>query len=147
MSEAAAMIDAPGINLMYGDNEGNIAWWATGRLYKLPEGTDERLLLDGSNERDDSITWLPFSENPKCVNPVTGFIYTANNQPDSVNGFLLPGYYAPNDRAERILQLLKRKPLLNIEDMRLMALDDTSILKVELKNVICNILTCRKRFS
>lgn len=140
MSEAAAMIDAPGINLMYGDNEGNIAWWATGRLYKLPEGTDERLLLDGSNERDDSITWLPFSENPKCVNPVTGFIYTANNQPDSVNGFLLPGYYAPNDRAERILQLLKRKPLLNIEDMRLMALDDTSILKVELKNVICNIL-------
>lgn len=147
METAASMIDAPGINLMYGDDEGNIAWWATGRLFKLPATADGRLLLDGSNGIDDSITWLPFTENPKCVNPSTGYIYTANNQPDSVNGFLLPGYYAPADRAERILQLLQQKSLLDINDMRSMALDDTSILKSELNKVICGILEPVKKDS
>ena len=27
--EAAAQIDAPGLNVMYGDRDGNIAWWAS----------------------------------------------------------------------------------------------------------------------
>lgn len=146
-ANAASMIDAPGINLMYGDSEGNIAWWASGKLFRLPSPADGKLLLDGSNGIDDSITWLPFSENPKCINPSSGFIYTANNQPDSVSGFLLPGYYAPCDRAERILQMIQSKPKLTIDDVRAMALDDTSILKVELKNLLCQLLEPVKKDS
>jgi hypothetical protein len=29
----------PGLNVMYGDAKGNVAWWATGKLYKHNEGS------------------------------------------------------------------------------------------------------------
>jgi penicillin amidase len=31
-SKGVALISAPGLNVMYGDAKGNIAWWATGKL-------------------------------------------------------------------------------------------------------------------
>jgi penicillin amidase len=30
--KGVALISAPGLNVMYGDAKGNIAWWATGKL-------------------------------------------------------------------------------------------------------------------
>jgi acyl-homoserine lactone acylase PvdQ len=38
----------PGLNVMYGDAKGNIAWWATGKLYKHNDGVDTHFILDGS---------------------------------------------------------------------------------------------------
>jgi penicillin amidase len=32
-----ALISAPGLNVMYGDAKGNVAWWATGKLYRHNE--------------------------------------------------------------------------------------------------------------
>jgi hypothetical protein len=40
----------PGLNVMYGDAKGNIAW-ATGKLYKHNDGVDTHFILDGSSER------------------------------------------------------------------------------------------------
>jgi penicillin amidase len=137
MEEAASMIDAPGINLMYGDSAGNIAWWATGKLFKLPQGVDSKLILDGANGIDDSIAWLPFSNNPKCINPASGFVYSANNQPDTVNGFLLPGYYTPPDRALRINRLLNTKQKFSMNDMKHMFVDDYSGEKQKWCTMIC----------
>jgi penicillin amidase len=34
-----------------GDAKGNIAWWATGKLYKHNDGVDTHFILDGSSER------------------------------------------------------------------------------------------------
>ncbi len=140
MESTASLIDAPGINLMYGDAKGNIAWWAVGKLYKLQPGVDTKIILDGTNGIDDKIEFLPFSENPKSINPPQGFVYSANNQPDSVNGFLAPGYYAPQDRAVRINEMMNARSKANIEYLKTMCTDDASPEKVKLAQLLCSLV-------
>ena len=94
---------------MYGDAKGNIAWWATGKLYKNKSGANRNFILEGASGNDDINEYLDFSENPSATNPVWNYVYSANNQPDSIAGFLYPGYYVPEDRAKRIIQLLEPK--------------------------------------
>ena len=104
-----SLIAAPGLNVMYGDAKGNIAWWATGKLYKNKSGANRNFILEGASGNDDINEYLDFSENPSATNPVWNYVYSANNQPDSIAGFLYPGYYVPEDRAKRIVQLLEPK--------------------------------------
>ncbi len=104
-----ALIASPGLNVMYGDAKGNIAWWATGKLYKNKSAANRNFILDGASGKDDISTYLDFSQNPSAENPKWNYVYSANNQPDSIAGFLYPGYYVPDDRARRIVQLLEPK--------------------------------------
>ncbi len=138
MQQAVSKVNAPGINLMYGDAAGNIAWWAAGQLYKLPNGVDCKLILDGANGVDDKMEFLPFSENPHSINPPDGFVFSANNQPDSVNGFLVPGYFAPGDRAERISNKLSSNTKVDLEFFKTLATDFVSDKKVTLAKTFCD---------
>ncbi len=99
-------IHSPGLNVMYGDAEGNVAWWATAKLYQMPNSTNTKFILDGSTGKDELTRYLDFSENPQAINPPRNYVYSANNQPDSIAGMLYPGYYLPENRAKRIVQLL-----------------------------------------
>lgn len=103
------LIHAPGLNVMYGDAQNNIAWIASGKLYKQDPSVNPNFILDGSNGIDDKKEWLPFSQNPHAVNPPWHYVYSANNQPEAVNSYLYPGYYLPEDRAKRIDGLLAAK--------------------------------------
>ena len=38
-------IHAPGLNIMYGDKDGNISWWAAAQLYKLENNANSKLIL------------------------------------------------------------------------------------------------------
>ena len=107
--KGVALIAAPGLNVMYGDAKGNVAWWATGKLYKHNEGVNPNFILDGASGKDDINEYLDFSKNPSAVNPDWNYVYSANNQPEAIDGFLYPGYYLPEDRAKRITQLLNPK--------------------------------------
>jgi penicillin amidase len=107
--KGVSLIAAPGLNVMYGDAKGNIAWWATGKLYKNKSGANRNFILDGSSGNDDISEYLDFDVNPSATNPKWNYVYSANNQPDSIAGFLYPGYYVPEDRARRIVQLLEPK--------------------------------------
>lgn len=104
--KAAAKLTSPGLNIMWGDTQGNIAWWAAGKLPKRAATVNPMLILDGSTGKDDPQGWLDFSENPQILNPKRGMLYTANNQPDNMSGGLVAGYYVAGDRARRIEQLL-----------------------------------------
>lgn len=100
---AVRMIHAPGLNVMYGDKAGNIAWWATAKLPIRPSHVNSKIFLDGSNATDEPTGWMPFEENPMSINPESGFVASANNQPDTLsNGTFFPGYYYPGDRWDRI---------------------------------------------
>ena len=44
-----SLISAPGLNVMYGDAKGNVAWWATGKLYKHKEGVNPNFILNGAS--------------------------------------------------------------------------------------------------
>lgn len=124
--KGVSMIHAPGLNVMYGDAKGNIGWWATGKLYKFNPHVNSKFILDGASGRDDKIAFLDFSENPMAENPPWNYVYSANNQPDSIAGMLYPGYYLPEDRAKRIVQLLSVKDNWNKTSSAKMITDVTS---------------------
>ena len=47
--DGASMIHAPGLNIMYGDAKGNIAWWASAKLYKFLPHVKTKFVLDGAS--------------------------------------------------------------------------------------------------
>jgi penicillin amidase len=120
------LIAAPGLNVMYGDTKGNVAWWATGKLYKHNKGVNPNYILNGASGKDDIKEYLDFSKNPSSVNPSWNYVYSANNQPEAVDGFSYPGYYLPEDRAKRIVQLLDSKSNWDKESASKMIFDNTS---------------------
>ena len=53
VGKAASKLTSPGLNIMWGDTEGNIAWWAAGKLPKRPAHVNPILILDGSTDTND----------------------------------------------------------------------------------------------
>ncbi|WP_343695743.1 penicillin acylase family protein [Flavobacterium sp.] len=134
------LVAAPGLNVMYGDAKGNVAWWAAGKLYKHNKGVNTHLILDGSSGKDDIVEYLDFSKNPSAENPKWGYVYSANNQPEAIDGFLYPGYYLPEDRAKRISGLMDAKSDWDKEAISKMIYDNTSEVAVgTVQNLISNI--------
>lgn len=119
-------IHAPGLNVMYGDVEGNVAWWAVGKLYTMPGGTQTKLILEGAKGEQEKERFLDFNENPQAINPPWNYVYSANNQPSESSGFRYPGYYLPENRAKRIVDLLEGKDDWDADAVRDMILDVTS---------------------
>lgn len=138
--QSVAKIHAPGLNVMYGDAKDNIAWFSSAKLYQLRDSISSKMYLDGASGDDEILEYLPFEENPQAINPPWKYVYSANNQPDSVRGKLYPGYYQPEDRASRIVTLLEQKNDFTKEDVATMLYDVTSssvtgILEEVLKHV------------
>lgn len=124
--EAVSQLEAPGLNITYADREGNIGWWTVARLLKRADHVESKILLDGSSGMDEPLGWHPFSDNPRSENPPEGFVYSANNQPDSLFGFFHPGYYYPGLRGQRITALLSQKYDWDMESFAQMIMDDKS---------------------
>ncbi len=122
----AAKIDAPGLNVMYGDKDGHIAWWASAKLVKHRPGLFSKRFFDGASGNDEPLGWFDFSQNPQSEDPESGYVYSANNQPDSTAGGYYPGYYVPDNRARRIDSMLSSKKGWDVEMMRKMMTDGTS---------------------
>jgi penicillin G amidase len=106
MAKAVAPLTSPGLNFMWGDTQGNIGWWASGKLPIRPKHVNPQVILDGSTGLDDPQGWYDFSLNPQIVNPERGVLYSANNQPEDMGNGLVAGYYVPATRAKRIEELL-----------------------------------------
>jgi len=124
--KGVSLIAAPGLNIMYGDAKGNIAWNTSGKLYKLDKSVNPNFVLNGANGIDDKKEFLDFSKNPHAINPIWNYVYSANNQPEAVEGYLYPGYYLPEDRAKRISGLLEPKNNWTKKDVGQMMNDNTS---------------------
>ena len=117
---AASQVAAPGLNAMYADKEGNIAWWAMAKLPIRPKHVNTKLFLDGASGADEILGYEDFKNNPQSENPPEGYLYSANNQPDTTNGVLQPGYYIPEDRGKRIMDLLEAKDDWEVADAKKM---------------------------
>jgi penicillin amidase len=139
---AVSEISAPGLNIIYADTTGTIAWWAAASLPIRNERLNDlaRFFHDGASGLDDHLEYYPFEKNPQAVNPPWGYIHTGNNQPDSVNGVIYPGYYYPRDRAGRIEQLLKEKNNWTMEEAAAMQLDHKSITAPETSATIAAVI-------
>lgn len=135
IEKSASQIHGPGLNIMYGDKFGNTAWWAVGKLIKRRDEKTSKTFYDGASGLDDATSFYSFDENPHSINPTDGYTYSANNQPDSVNGVFYSGYYLPDDRAERINELIEDKTL-SVDDVKEMMLDTKSNTFVKVKGTL-----------
>ncbi|MDW7691317.1 penicillin acylase family protein [Flammeovirgaceae bacterium SG7u.111] len=130
--EGVSELRAPGLNVMYGDAEGNIAWWAAASIPDRPTHVHPKMFLGGESGEDDYKSFLDFSYNPKLENPESGFVYSANNQPDTVAGRLYHGYYVPEDRGLKIRQMLEKAEGWGVDEMKNMINDNTSPVTIEI---------------
>ena len=137
---ASSLFTSPGLNIMYGDVKGNIAWWAVAKLPIRPAHVTSKFFLDGSSGKDEYLGFYDFSKNPHSVNPPWGYVYSANNQPDSVEGVLYPGYYYPRSRAGRIEELISQEKKWTMEDVKIVDLDVTSVMHADIAHEIASIL-------
>jgi len=103
----------------------------TAKLYQMPDSLSTKFVLDGTSGKEEPLRYLDFSENPMAENPSWNYVYSANNQPDSIAGMLYPGYYLPENRAKRIVQLLDAKNDWDKESVSEMILDVTSPVNTE----------------
>ncbi|GAA4051600.1 penicillin acylase family protein [Parerythrobacter jejuensis] len=81
-----ARMDVPSTNFIYGDAEGNIAYVYNAAIPDRPEGHNWRGILPG--DRSDLIWNGPVSYDaiPKYVNPASGWLMNANNNPYQAAG-------------------------------------------------------------
>ncbi|MFT7109124.1 MAG: penicillin amidase [Psychrobacter glaciei] len=100
MESAVAPHMSPGLNILYADRDNNMAMWAAGRFIKRHPGQTGKTIVNGSQDNSIPMGVYPFSENPKIINPESGYIFSTNNPyPNSQPDFKHAGYYAPIYRA------------------------------------------------
>jgi len=134
-------IHAPGLNINYGDRSGNVAWWACASLLKRPTHVNSWTMLDGASGADEPQGFYPFEFNPSCINPDWGYIYSANDWPQyliaqgDTNQLWYPGYYKPQDRANRIRLLLESKNDWDLESIQSVMNDDINTANSDLMAV------------
>lgn len=124
--KGAAKLHAPGLNIMYGDAQNNIAWFASAKLISRSDGLNPKFILEEESAAQENFKMLDFDKNPQAINPSWNYVYSANNQPEAVDDILYPGYYLPEDRAKRIVNLLQPKNDFTREDVETMLLDTES---------------------
>jgi penicillin amidase len=139
---AISQISSPGLNMMYADVAGNIAWWAAAKL-PIRKNPNSKFFYDAASGTDDYTGHYAFTQNPQSVNPSNGFVYSANNQPDTVGGIYYPGYYYPRDRAGRIAKLLSEAKTWTIEASQQVILDVTSTEAVKIAQEMSTVLQSR----
>ncbi|WEL55348.1 penicillin acylase family protein [Pseudomonas kermanshahensis] len=100
MREAAAKVQAPGLNFVWANARGDIGWCAAAQLPIRPAGVNPTFILDGASPQADKLGFYPFSANPQQENPARGYIVSANYQPPSA--VPVPGYYNLPDRGRQL---------------------------------------------
>ncbi len=104
--DAVSKIHAPGLNVVWANASGDIAWWAAAKLPIRPVGVNPTFILDGAGGEGEKSGFYRFADNPQEENPARGYIVSANHQPKPSSGVPVPGYYNLADRARRLDQVL-----------------------------------------
>lgn len=141
--EGVSLVTSPGVNVTYADADGNIAWWAAGRIPIRPAHVNNKSLLDGASGNDELVGYVPFAENPHLKNPPWGYIVTANNKSTvkpvgAVED--LEGYWQPWDRAARIEEMLESTDKWDPQMMMKAQQDDKAYFGPEVVGAIMGVL-------
>ncbi len=97
-------MDIPSTNFIYADDQGNIGMYYNAAIPDRPVGFDWRGIVPGNTS---AAIWqgpVGFDAIPKVVNPGSGWVYNANNEPFSAAGpadDLSPDGFAPEMGVER----------------------------------------------
>jgi penicillin amidase len=104
-------------NFVYADVDGNVGFYAAGRVPIRKHG-DGTVPSSGSSEEHDWTGYIPFEGLPHAYNPPSGIIATANGRivPDAYPWFIARMWASPY-RTARIFELLEAGKRLTVADM------------------------------
>lgn len=125
--QAVSLVTSPGLNISYADTNGNIAWWAAGKISIRPENVFYKSILEGADGSAERLGFVPFEQNPHLINPPNGYIVTANNKSTvkPVGPIAdMQGYWQPGDRAARIKDMLDQRSDWDAESLKQTIYDD-----------------------
>jgi penicillin amidase len=124
---AMRLIEAPQLGTAYGDVDGNIGYWATGKVPVRAKG-DGTIPMPGWTGEYEWTGEVPFEEMPHVLNPARGFLVTSNHRiipedyPHYLGNVWMNGY-----RARRIEEVFERREKLSLMDFQAMHVDFTCI--------------------
>jgi penicillin amidase len=88
-----------------------------------------KFIMDGSDPADDWHGWIPYDQNPTVKNPPEGFVRSANQSPtDPTYPYYINWRYEQYYRGKRISDKLTAMNSANVDSMRIMQMDNYSIL-------------------
>ena len=134
------MIGSPGLNINYGDASGNIAMWSASRLIQRPKGYGGKDYLDGSKASHEYSGFYGFENNPTVENPEEGYILSANQLHDTIEGVDYPGYYAPDTRYDRIVKRLEQMSPMTVDSMKTLLMDNVSETELMVAHEIAEVI-------
>lgn len=107
----------PALNFVFAGADGEIALQVAGRL-PVRKAYNGDVPVDGSSGRFEWEGFIPLERLPRVVNPASGLIVSANQNPFPADYvYRAPGNFAPPYRAEQIANLLLARKKWRAEEM------------------------------
>jgi penicillin amidase len=126
--KALTYFTAPAQNFIFASSDKDIAITPNGK-YPLKYKDQGKFVLDGSDPADEWHGWIPMDQNPTVKNPPSGFVRSANQSPtDTTYPYYINSRFEQYYRGKRISDRLTAMKNATIDSMRLMQMDNYSIL-------------------
>ena len=126
LPRALSHATAPGFNVSAVDSNGNIGWHVMGKIAIRPDKQTGMLPLEGWSGRHDKYEYLDIDQNPHLYNPESGYIASANYYPEiDFGGRKLNGQWQPQERINRLHDIIPQKNNWDSESMKEIFLDNT----------------------
>jgi penicillin amidase len=133
----------PAQNFVFASRSGDIAIKEQGKFPIRDKATEQgKYLSDGTTDKDDWKTFIPYDDNPTIKNPERGFVSSANQHPtDSTYPYYYPGVGAyENYRNRRINKLLTEGKDIDADFMKKMQNDNFNLHASEAAPVLLSLL-------
>lgn len=138
--KALTYFTAPAQNFVYADNQNHIAITPNG-YFPLKWKEQGKFILDGSQAENDWQGRIPVEQNPTVKDPPREFVSSANQWPVAATyPYYLHWEFAPYDRGHRINEKLSQLQLATVDSLRLLQLDNRSVLADELLDTLIHLL-------
>lgn len=139
---------APGLNISWIDDSGDIAWWMMGKIPKRVKGLQSDILLEGWHGKHDYLGYYSFEENPHSVNPENGIIISTNFKPLDKKYDEIDGYWQPAPRMERLLEIFKDKSKLwGLEELKEVQIDVWAQTEKDKRNILLQSVIAKSDFE
>lgn len=126
--KALTYYTAPAQNFVFADADKDIAITPNGKL-PLKYKDQGKFILDGTDPADDWHGWIPYDQNPTVKNPAQGFVRSANQSPtDTTYPYYINWRFDQWYRGKRIADMLGAMKNATVDSMRIMQMDNYSIL-------------------
>jgi penicillin amidase len=115
----------PSQNFVYADVDGHIGYYAPGRFPVRAAG-DGSMIVEGWTGDGEWTGWIPFEQLPHTYDPPEHFVVSANEKAVPFeNG--IGGEWIEPHRAQRIVDRLRQKPRLTVDDFASIQADTFSL--------------------